>query len=99
MRLMQRSTVLLPHPDGPMSAVIWCFGTSKVTPVTARKLPYKTLSSRSDRIAPVSPTWLLIADSSNITLIGFLYFLYRERSCTGRAAIIPSVVYHFTFLA
>ena len=39
MRLMQRSTVLLPHPDGPMSAVIWFFGTSKVTPVTARKLP------------------------------------------------------------
>ena len=39
MRLMQRSTVLLPHPDGPMSAVIWCFGTSKVTSVTARKLP------------------------------------------------------------
>ena len=35
MRLMQRSTVLLPHPDGPMSAVIWFFGTSKVTPATA----------------------------------------------------------------
>jgi hypothetical protein len=39
MRLIQRSTVLLPHPDGPMSAVIWFVGTAKDTPLTARKAP------------------------------------------------------------
>ena len=73
MRLMQRSTVLLPHPDGPMSAVIWFFGTSKVTPVTARKVAVEDLqvAERHDRVS-ASLARLLIADSSIVTLIRFL---------------------------
>ena len=39
MRLNARSTVVLPHPDGPMNAVIWCAWMRRVTPRTARKLP------------------------------------------------------------
>ena len=38
-RLMQRNTVLLPQPDGPISAVIRFFGTSKFTSATAWKAP------------------------------------------------------------
>ena len=29
MRLKQRSTVVLPQPDGPMSAVMWLVGIGK----------------------------------------------------------------------
>ena len=39
MRLKQRSTVVLPQPDGPMKAVISCWWTSMVTSRTARKSP------------------------------------------------------------
>ena len=39
MRLMQRRTVLLPHPEGPMNAVISFFGTLKVTLLTASEVP------------------------------------------------------------
>ena len=35
MRLNERSSVLLPHPDGPMSAVMRCACTSSETPSTA----------------------------------------------------------------
>ena len=38
-RLTQRSTVDLPHPDGPMSAVISCRPMSIVTWLTARNAP------------------------------------------------------------
>ena len=36
MRLNERSSVLLPQPDGPMSAVIWFFGTCRLISRTAR---------------------------------------------------------------
>ena len=39
MRLKQRSSVLLPQPDGPISAVTFCFGTSNVTESSAWKRP------------------------------------------------------------
>jgi hypothetical protein len=39
MRFRDRSTVDLPQPDGPISAVISCLPKSSVTSVTARKLP------------------------------------------------------------
>ena len=39
MRLRQRSTVLLPQPDGPMKAVIWPRSMRKSTSRTARKRP------------------------------------------------------------
>ena len=39
MRLKLRSRVLLPHPDGPMMAVIWFFGTWRLMSRTARKEP------------------------------------------------------------
>ncbi len=39
MRLKQRSTVVLPQPEGPMKAVISCWRTSMFTLRTARKSP------------------------------------------------------------
>ena len=39
MRLSERSSVDLPQPDGPMSAVISCSPNSRFTSETARKLP------------------------------------------------------------
>ena len=39
MRLKQRSTVVLPQPDGPMKAVISCWRMLMVTSRTARNLP------------------------------------------------------------
>jgi hypothetical protein len=38
-RLKHRSTVDLPHPDGPMKAVISCWRISMVTSRTARNVP------------------------------------------------------------
>ena len=38
-RLIVRSSVDLPQPDGPMSEVIWWVGTSKVMSFTARNAP------------------------------------------------------------
>jgi hypothetical protein len=39
MRLKQRRTVVLPQPDGPMNAVIWCSRISRLTSRTALKDP------------------------------------------------------------
>ena len=39
MRLIERSSVDLPQPDGPMNAVIRCFGISIDTFLTARNDP------------------------------------------------------------
>jgi hypothetical protein len=39
MRLSERSTVLLPHPEGPMKPVILPFGIWTWLSRTARKLP------------------------------------------------------------
>ena len=39
MRLKHRNSVLLPQPEGPMMAVIWLLGTSRLTSVTARLAP------------------------------------------------------------
>ena len=39
MRLIERSSVDLPQPDGPMNAVIRCLGMSIVTSLMARKAP------------------------------------------------------------
>ncbi len=39
MRLKQRSSVLLPQPDGPMMAVTWLAPMSQVTPATALAAP------------------------------------------------------------
>ena len=39
MRLKQRSTVVLPQPDGPMNAVISCWRICMETLRTARWLP------------------------------------------------------------
>ncbi len=39
MRLMVRSTVDLPQPDGPMNAVTALGSTARDTPSTALKLP------------------------------------------------------------
>ena len=39
MRLKQRSSVLLPQPDGPISAVILFFGTCRLISRTARNEP------------------------------------------------------------
>ncbi len=39
MRLKQRSMVVLPHPDGPMKAVISCSWTRRSTSRTALKAP------------------------------------------------------------
>src|SRR5512134_2296691 len=43
MRFRHRSSVDLPHPDGPMYAVTRCLGTSIVTSVRARLAPYQRL--------------------------------------------------------
>ena len=42
MRLKQRSSVLLPQPDGPIRAVIWFRGMSIVISLSARDVPYQT---------------------------------------------------------
>jgi hypothetical protein len=39
MRFRQRSSVLLPEPDGPMSATVEPRGTGKETSATARTAP------------------------------------------------------------
>src|SRR5262249_51186790 len=48
MRLKQRSSVLLPQPEGPISAVILFLGISIVRSFTAREGPYQTRRSRLD---------------------------------------------------
>src|SRR5262245_6694523 len=45
MRLMQRSSVLLPQPDGPISAVMRRSGTANVTSESARDAPYHSDSA------------------------------------------------------
>src|SRR5918995_4955209 len=40
MRFRQRSSVDLPQPDGPMNAVMRCFGTTIVTSWSACFVPY-----------------------------------------------------------
>src|SRR5262249_47877504 len=47
-RLKQRSRVLLPHPDGPISAVIRFRGISMVIAFSASAGPYQTESPRVD---------------------------------------------------
>ena len=42
MRFMHRRNVDLPHPEGPISAVIDCLWISSVTPLTASAVPYET---------------------------------------------------------
>jgi hypothetical protein len=39
MRFSARSIVVLPHPEGPMNAVIWWVWMRRVTPRTARNVP------------------------------------------------------------
>src|SRR5262245_22683202 len=43
-RLRQRSNVLLPHPDGPMYAVMRCLGTAIETSLSACLAPYQKLT-------------------------------------------------------
>src|SRR6266545_3338964 len=45
MRLRQRTSVLLPQPEGPMIAVTWQSGMSSVTPRIACVFPYQAESS------------------------------------------------------
>src|SRR5665647_199634 len=49
MRLRQRSRVLLPQPDGPMSAVICLLAIDMLIPVTAGFPPYATPTSTSSK--------------------------------------------------
>ena len=42
MRFNERSTVVLPHPDGPMNAVISLAAMSTLTSCTAVTPPYRT---------------------------------------------------------
>ena len=46
MRLKERSSVLLPQPEGPMMAVTLCPGTSSVTCLSAWCVPYHRSKSR-----------------------------------------------------
>ena len=41
-RLKQRSSVLLPQPEGPIRAVIWFRGMSIVMSLSASDVPYQT---------------------------------------------------------
>ncbi len=50
MRFRQRSSVDLPHPDGPMSAVTACGGMCRFTPASAVSLPYVTDTSRRSNV-------------------------------------------------
>ena len=49
MRFMHRSSVLLPHPDGPMSAVTLPRRTSRSMSLSAWNEPYQTLRSCTER--------------------------------------------------
>src|SRR5512137_133760 len=44
MRLKQRRNVLLPQPDGPISAVTWCSGITRLMFLSAWLAPYQKLS-------------------------------------------------------
>ncbi len=44
MRLKQRRKVLLPQPDGPISAVTWCSGITRLMFFSAWFVPYQKLS-------------------------------------------------------
>src|SRR5205807_2703091 len=48
-RLMQRSTVLLPQPDGPMMAVTFRSGACMVIAATTWRLPYQASRFSMDR--------------------------------------------------
>src|ERR671930_1122702 len=43
MRLRQRSNVLLPHPDGPITAVTVCGGKGMETSFTTARRPYSAV--------------------------------------------------------
>ncbi len=54
-RLIMRSVVVLPHPDGPMSAMIEPAGTSRVNALTASlSLPGKRFVSAAREMALAS---------------------------------------------
>src|SRR5512137_2818663 len=44
MRLKQRRNVLLPQPDGPISAVTWCSGIARLMFLSAWFVPYQKFS-------------------------------------------------------
>ena len=53
---MQRSSVDLPEPDGPITQVTVPRWTSRSTPARTRRLPKLLWTSRRERIAPLSFT-------------------------------------------
>ena len=53
-RLIIRSDVVLPHPDGPTSTVIWPVGASKVSSSTALVPSGKCFETASNRIMPTN---------------------------------------------
>ena len=55
MRLKERSSVLLPQPEGPMMAVTLWSGTSSDTCLRAWCVPYQRLKSRVTRRGSTAP--------------------------------------------
>src|SRR5665648_420536 len=53
-RLIIRNDVVLPHPDGPTSTVIWPVGASKVNSSTALVPSGKCFDTASNRIMPTN---------------------------------------------
>src|ERR687885_1131487 len=56
MRLRQRRSVLLPHPDGPMMGVMRRGGMLSETSSMAFRSPYQALSPRTSSLGPAAGT-------------------------------------------
>ena len=63
MRFRQRSSVVLPQPDGPMYAVTRCFGTDMTMSRSACLSPYqsdsRSISTIGTSVIPEAPAWRL----------------------------------------
>src|SRR5947208_17080784 len=55
MQFRQRKNVVLPHPDGPISAVTVCVGYRIDTSLTTARRPYSAVSRAVSSCSPASP--------------------------------------------
>src|SRR5262249_5960611 len=85
MRLKQRRNVLLPQPDGPISAVTWFSGTASVMLRSAWFVPYQKLSLREAAFS--LPTALAGRSPIVIDTEGVSGFCVGASRCIGAACL------------
>ncbi len=86
MRLKQRRNVLLPQPDGPISAVTWFSGITRLMSFSAWFAPYQKLSLSADAFAGLARVGR--RSSSAIESDGLPDFRELVSPCIGAACVL-----------